>query len=82
MSTPSTPKQFAVEGKVLGMLSEDVVTVIVATGHGLADGGIPTPIPLALIAPELRMPNTLLELTFSGQEIISVAPAMPDTSGI
>jgi hypothetical protein len=44
--------------KVLGCLRPGYLTVIVGHGLGMADGGIPYDVPVDLVPPDLRMPNS------------------------
>ncbi|CAN5871006.1 hypothetical protein BH23PLA1_BH23PLA1_35900 [soil metagenome] len=43
--------------KVLACLRPGYVTAAIGAGLGLADGGIPTEIPMHLLPMDLRMPN-------------------------
>ena len=44
--------------RVIACLSPGYLRVIVHPGVGLADGGIPTDIPMELVPLDLRMPNS------------------------
>ncbi|MEM8637009.1 MAG: hypothetical protein AAGF33_18750 [Pseudomonadota bacterium] len=50
-------------GRVIAVLTECTVRFLLQPGYGLADGGIPTEVPLDVVPPELRMPNTMLTVT-------------------
>lgn len=44
--------------KVFACLVRDEIRIVILPGVGLANGGAPQDIPLELVAPELRTPNT------------------------
>ena len=44
--------------KVLGLLRPGYLKVIVLSGYGMADGGIHHDIPLEIVPPDLRLPNS------------------------
>jgi hypothetical protein len=50
------------QGKVIGCLQDGFVTIIIGYGAGMMDGGYPEPIPVELVPPALRLPNTVLDV--------------------
>jgi hypothetical protein len=54
----SQPNEMRLRSRVLGRLEEDFITVIMGYGQGHMDGGQPTPVPIDLIPPTMRMPNS------------------------
>ena len=69
-----------VRSRVIGCLQDGFITVLLGAGYGQLDGGIPTPIPVARIPPDLRIPNTELYVVIQRGEIISVEPLSDDHS--
>jgi len=63
-STPKYPRELLerVPAVVFGCLLPRELRIIVHPGVGLADGGVPWNVPVDLIPPDLRMPNTPLWL--------------------
>lgn len=53
-----------IPARVLACLSRETITVILWPGMGLADGGIPIELPIAVVPPDLRMPNSEFDLIF------------------
>ena len=76
---PAKPAVSRVRSRVIGCLEDGLVTVLLGVGFGQLDGGIPTPIPAALIPPNLRMPNAEFYLVIQHGEIVSVE-SIPDDS--
>ena len=70
-----------IQVKVLGCLRPGYLTVFMRYGSGLADGGIPTEIPMDLVPFGLRMPNSVFSVVYDrikGQ-IIEVEPTVDTT---
>lgn len=51
--------------RVLGCLTPNTITVVVLPDNGMADGGVPTQLPVEMVPPELRMPNSVFDLWYS-----------------
>ena len=49
-------------GLVFARLTDASIRIVLFPGSGQADGGIPVEVPIELIPPDLRMPNTQLEV--------------------
>ena len=61
-----------VPARVLAVLSSSTIRIVLLPGVGLANGGIPTEVSLDLVAPKLRVPNTMLTVTLDGGTITAV----------
>ena len=59
---------------VLGRVQEWTLRILLGPGQGQLDGGAPWEVPLELVPPELRMPNTELEVMLdrTSKEIVAV----------
>ena len=64
-----------IPARLLAALTPGYIQIIMCPNQGLADGGIPVDIPLALVPAELRMPNTELSVTLQNGNVISVGAA-------
>lgn len=56
-----------VSARVLGCLSRTTITVILCPDTGLADGGSRIDIPIEVVPPDLRMPNSEFDMIFDRQ---------------
>jgi hypothetical protein len=63
---------YEVLARVIYVPTKDTIQILLAPGQGMADGGIPTNIPLKLVPFELRTPNTRLQVSIVNDEITSV----------
>lgn len=54
----NSPTILKTRARVLGYVSPNYLRIIMAPGVGLADGGIHNDLPLELVPPELRIPNS------------------------
>ena len=61
-----------VPAKVLGCLSQDVIHVILCPGEGMADGGVPTHLPLDWIPHDLRLPNSEFIVLIDGHNCVGI----------
>lgn len=61
-----------IPARVIAVLTQSTNQVLLFPGAGLADGGIPTEIPLDLVPPDLRLPNTMVTVTMESGIITEV----------
>lgn len=54
-----TPNEIRIRARVLGCLREGYLEVIVGSGYGSLDAGVPREIPIDLVPHDLRMPNSM-----------------------
>jgi hypothetical protein len=61
---PKFPKEWldCVPAQVFACLTPGELRIIVQPGNGFVDGGAPSDVPVEIIPPELRIPNTPLWL--------------------
>jgi hypothetical protein len=57
-SEEALPKILKAPARVLGYVRPNYLRVIVLPGVGMVDGGIQHDLPLEIVPPDLRMPNT------------------------
>ena len=70
----SDPGECCVSAIVLGRVLDATIRIILGPGEGQLDGGIHTEVPLDKVPPDLRMPNTELEVILKRKsgEIVAV----------
>jgi hypothetical protein len=68
-ATPKYPLEWLerVPAVVFACLLSGELRIVVHPGVGLSDGGVPWNVPVELVPPELRTPNTPLWLKFDEQ---------------
>ena len=65
--------------RVLGCLRPGHLTVLVAYGQGMADGGIPLDVPMEIVPSDLRMPNSEFIVLFGQGDPRSIAVERSET---
>ena len=68
-----------IPARVIAVLTRSTIQLLLCPGAGLADGGIPTEVPLDIVPPELRLPNTMMIVTMENGRITGVRPREPST---
>jgi hypothetical protein len=68
-------------GVVFARLTDDSIRIVLFPGLGQADGGIPIDVPIEVIPPDLRMPNTGLEVVLerASKRVLTVRRQDPET---
>lgn len=61
-----------IPARVIAVLTRSTIQLLLLPGFGLADGGIPTEVPLELVPPEMRMPNTTLTVTMTNGSVTNI----------
>jgi hypothetical protein len=66
---------------VFARLTDDTIRIIIFPGFEMADGGIPYEVPIEVVPPELRMPNTKLEVVLEREtkRVVAVKRQDPET---
>ncbi len=71
----ATPIELHVDGIVIGSLGHSMIRIRLYPGVGLADAGIDRDVPLSLIPPAFRVPNTRLRVLTRNGDITAIQPA-------
>lgn len=66
-----------IRGKVVGSLKAGEISIQVAYGHGMVDGGHISPFPIALVPEECRMPNTYVWMHLQNGALLSIQKMTP-----
>ena len=64
-------------GKIVGCLKAGEISIHVAYGHGMVDGGHSSPYSIALIPEDGRMPNTYVWMSFQNGALLSIQKMTP-----
>lgn len=65
-------------GRIVGSLRPKEISIHVAYGHGMADGGYIIPYPITLIPEDCRMPNTYVWMSFQDDQLLSIQKMTPE----
>jgi hypothetical protein len=67
-------------GQVFARLTDSTIRIVLFPGYGQADGGIPYEVPIEVVPPDCRTPNTKLEVVLerATKRVLAVKRQNPD----